>query len=774
MRIGLRHDIGHRIKEINERLDGIASEKNKFVFSETSSRNESVVELRRGLETSSFIDLNEVFGRTRDKDIIIDKLLVSEEGIHPQQEVVSTGRVVLPIISIVGMPGLGKTTLSQLVFNDDRVMNRFNKRMWVHVSKSFDKVTVAMNIIREIGGVNIDGHEHISWESVHRQLNNCVVGKHFLLVLDDVWNDDCKLWDPLWFSLKKASPESKIMFTTRNKKVAVMMGSTYVHELKILSNEDCWSLLRHYAFMGREKEDYDKLNEIGKELANKCNGLPLSAKTLGSLLCFKKTRKDWESVSVSDLWSVVSSSSDHNSVLPALLLSYYDLPSHLMQCFAYSSIGPKASSEDLVAIGDEYFDNLVMRSLFQKGVKNAELKNEFQLYGMHDLVNDFAKSLVEKECFTLAVKECATKAHQEFNFFNRAGHLYLATEDEKEIPSFIYKAKNLRSLIIFGHIPSVSSELFLRLTCLRTLDLGRTYIEELPVVIEKLIHLRFLNLSYARIKELPKTVFNLYNLQVLMLHRCSNLCKLPKGIERLVNLIQLHVAKSPQLSYLPEGIGRLSRLRRLTDFIIGTRVERGGCKFEELKDLNLLKGSLNIIGLGRVENGNEATMADLKSKQHLLALYLYFDRFTGLSLVDEYTDDQEEENKEKEVVDGEGNTKGGEEEEAVDGEDNTEGEEEEIVNGEGNTKEEEGEVDGRHMLSRMEDVLESLQPNPNLEKLSINDYPGAVFPKWMVNHAHFMIFSNLVLFGEVGCESTRRRKWKRVYLHAISPASCSS
>ncbi|KAJ4972707.1 hypothetical protein NE237_005881 [Protea cynaroides] len=112
-RIGLRHDLGHRIKEINERLDGIASEKDKFGFSETSNY-ESIVESRRRLETSSFVDVNEVFGRTTDKDIIISKLLVSEEGNHLQQELAATGGVVPLVISIVGMGVWAKPHLPNL------------------------------------------------------------------------------------------------------------------------------------------------------------------------------------------------------------------------------------------------------------------------------------------------------------------------------------------------------------------------------------------------------------------------------------------------------------------------------------------------------------------------------------------------------------------------------------------------------------------------------------------------------------------------------------
>ncbi|XP_042489022.1 putative disease resistance protein RGA3 [Macadamia integrifolia] len=763
-KIGLRHDIGHRIKEINERVDEIASLQDKFHFIETTaSRNEIMIDddsSRRSLESSSLVDVSKIFGRDEDKNFIISKLV--SEGSSTQQEMVSDDQEVsIIIISIVGMAGMGKTTLAQLVFNDDRVKNHFNKRMWVHVSKHFDKMKVAMRIIEEIGGgggnINASqgGHHDIAWQSVHRQLTSSVEGKHFLLVLDDVWNEDHSLWYPLSLSLKRGSPGSRIIVTTRNENVASMMGTTYIHKLGELSDEGCWAVLKYYAFQESKKEESKQLKEIGMKLANKCKGLPLSAKTLGSLLHFKNSKQDWQYILESDVWKVISNVDQ--PILPALLLSYNDLPSHLKQCFAYCSIMPindcfgklptirewiaqgflgdslATGRGDLFKVGDECFNSLVIRSFFQKNINYS--KGFIEYYGMHDLVHNFAKSLVENECFTFTTKDTIAQESS----FSRARHLSLLTEEISMIPSSLYKMKNLRTLIIYGQIPIVSFELFGHLTCLRTLDLGGAYLEELPNEIEKLVHLKYLNLAGARVRELPETLTSLYNLQVLELSACRNLFKLPDGIGRMVNLLNLDLTETLRLSYLPEGFGRLSRLCGLSDFIVGG-VKGGGCKLGELKDLNFLKGSLRIKGLGRVEDENEAKMACLVNKHHLRAVHFYFSQSTSLSRVNEdIIDVDEDEDEDEEEVDGKGKTK---EEE---GEEEEEEEEEEVA------------IFGGDMLSRrMKDVLESLLPHPNLEKLKIRDYPGAEYPNWMGSNADFMFSSNLIFLELSGCSNCKQ------------------
>lgn len=210
-------------------------------------------------------------------------------------------------------------------------------------------------------------------------------------------------------------------------------------------------------------------------------------------------------------------------------------------------------------------------------------------------------------------------------------HLTLTWSGESKIS--IHEATKLRTLKFLNSWKSPFAEfhsvLFHHLTCLRALDLSFSNLEILPSEVDKLIHLRYIDLSRTNVKELPETVCNLHNLQTLKLEWCRNLDKLPEGLGRLINLRHLMLVGFNKLSYLPQGIGRLSLLHTLSNFIVCGGNVNGGCKIGELKGLKLLEGELEIRGLSKVENENEVYEAELKNKEHIRRLYLYFDEMAG-------------------------------------------------------------------------------------------------------------------------------------------------
>lgn len=116
--------------------------------------------------------------------------------------------------------------------------------------------------------------------------------------------------------------------TTRKDKVAITMGSVKkeIHHLGELSNDDCWSLIRRIALSGMDDDkECEKFQKIGRNIAIKCKGLPLAAKTLGSLLQFKNSVEEWENVLESEIWQLEEAKQD---LFPHLLLSYNELSLH--------------------------------------------------------------------------------------------------------------------------------------------------------------------------------------------------------------------------------------------------------------------------------------------------------------------------------------------------------------------------------------------------------------------------------------------------------------
>ncbi|XP_044496550.1 putative disease resistance protein RGA1 [Mangifera indica] len=239
--------------------------------------------------------------------------------------------------------------------------------------------------------------------------------KKILLILDDVWIDIDKKWEPFYNCLKNGRCGSKILVTTRNELVARMMNSNDSIPVGQLPYEENWLLFEKIAFFKRPPNDYKNLEEIGSEIVRKCKGLPLATVTIGSLLRFKGSKEQWQHVLDSELWKLENV---QKGLLTPLMLSYNDLPPMVKQCFIYCSIflkdyeymsknqlidfwmaqgylGLEKNGENKEIIGKEYFDHLMTRSLLQE--------NKPCSYKMHDIVHDFAQFLGNNECLSVEV-----------------------------------------------------------------------------------------------------------------------------------------------------------------------------------------------------------------------------------------------------------------------------------------------------------------------------------------------------------------------------------
>ncbi|PON34415.1 NB-ARC domain containing protein [Parasponia andersonii] len=275
--VAFRFKMGRRIKEVTTRLDEIAADRDKFHLVErVIDHGRSVVHVRREM-THSFVIASYVIGRSSDKEKVVFLLMYPENVQH------------VSVVSIVGIGGLGKTTLAKLVFNDDRVIGSFELTIWVCVSDYFDLKLLMVNIIKSVSGENCSD---LDPDRLQVHLRQKLDGMKFLLVLDDVWNDDLEKWIELRNLLTAGAEGSKILVTTRSPSVASMMGTLPCHYLNGLADEEALTLLLKLAFKQGEEYKYPNLVEIGKDIVKKCGGVPLAVRTLGSLLYMKTDEKD--------------------------------------------------------------------------------------------------------------------------------------------------------------------------------------------------------------------------------------------------------------------------------------------------------------------------------------------------------------------------------------------------------------------------------------------------------------------------------------------------
>ncbi|KAK2971865.1 hypothetical protein RJ640_000882 [Escallonia rubra] len=685
--------MAHKIKAINLSLDDIYNEAKEIGLKAVDLINSSTVAGRQEVLAThpGLGDSEEIVGRAADVSMVADMLLMpnNENG--------------LPVISIVGMGGQGKTTLAKQIYKDDKVVRHFDEFIWVSVSDDFEDKRILNEMVQSLTQTN---PQLSNMGGILKILQERLKGKKYLVVLDDMWNENSEKWESLKNALLEigGSSESKVLVTTRSSNVASTMNSR-TYQLKHLSDDDSWIMFKQKAFAKGGAVETSDLVDIGREIVKKCRGVPLAIKVVGGLMHSKKSRHEWLSVQDRHLGELPDNVPE--VILRILKLSYDHLPSSsLKQCFAYCSILPKDSEinkDNLIHLwmalgllhpsersnsmmedeGSNYFDILLWNSFLQD-VKKDKF-DSITSCKMHDLVHDLATRTSDGYCATLKANRVEENSE--------AVHLSLDLGEANTPASSKASYPRVQTLFLHCGLPN---NMLANFTRLRALVLTNHAMKELQNSIGKLKHLRYLDISETNVKTLPVSINKLYNLQTL---RVKYLTGVPVKFGNLINLRHFIFEYGLFMTgeyFTIDGIGQMTCLQTLPFFVLS---RDKGCQIEDLGGMNDLKGELKIFGLEDVRTTEEAKKANLLKKSHINALQFHWS--------------------------------GGEEENRN-----------EIVPEEKNTH---------------EHVLEGLTPHSNLKRLVVQNFWGKNFSSWMMMPSQSsVVLQNLVDIKLKYCRSSEQ------------------
>ncbi|CAO2034304.1 unnamed protein product [Urochloa humidicola] len=591
-----------------------------------------------------------VLGRKDEQDKIVRSLIQSSYR--------------LSVVSVVGMCGAGKTTLAQLVYNDTRVEEHFDLRIWVSVSGAFSKTDVTREILQSVSPVCADKMAKADLQMLQSELSRMVASHRFLLVIDDLLYESPKeTWTDIFAPLCSAEKGSSVLVTTPMMMVAQKLATSQPYVLSTLDNSQCSALFMERALSARKLKSSPELEHIGKGIAEKLQGLPLAAKVLGGVLGATSRAEEWR--------SILDKSIRGDVALRSAQLSYDCLPAQLKECFAYCALFPKnwkfdrtkliylwmaegflvsrqGAKKRMEDIGSEYFDTLISLSFFQRRKQGPKT-----YYMMHHWFHDLAEAVSTNVCFRI-----------EPGFTDKipptVRHLSVTTDSLLDLNTCC-TLEQLRTLLVLrSPWHSFQDDQMRKLRNLRVLDLSGSSISELPEAIGNLVHLRYLSLC-GTLKRLPESLSQLLHLQILCFPQDCYLDKLPTGTAKLINLRHLDI----DTKYIAKlvGIRRLVNLQGSVELHV---LKGGGHVLEEIRDIKGLCGELKISGLQNVSTKEEASKAEINNKQSLNVLKL---EWSSASRARCQTIDAE--------------------------------------------------------------VLENLQPHPNLRELSIRRYSGVTAPSWL-------------------------------------------
>lgn len=472
----------------------------------------------------------QVIGLDDDLLSILDRLTVETPG--------------LETVAIVGMGGIGKTTLARRVFDDPSIGYHFYVRAWVTVSQSYRVRDLLLGLLNCLTQVT-DERYKMSNESLAEDLYRSLKGKRYLIVMDDLW--DTKAWDDVKICFPDDKNGSRIVVTTRLMKVAdYVKPRTPPHCMSLLDVDESWKLLNEKVF-GKEGCPLE-LVDIGKKIARKCHGLPLAVVVVAGLLSrIRRTSDCWNGIADS-VSSVVNT--DPEQCMKILALSYNHLPCHQKACFLYMGAFPEdceIEAHKLInlwmaegfldinesnkfvedkyihletrkpktpeQLAEDYLEDLIARSLVLVGKRS--FSGKIKTCRIHDLLRDLCLKEAQTERFIHVLKRDAEEIPADINNQHRLSFQSDFSSDFHLIPA----VPLVRSFLCFslgsGFLPDIMF-FHLGFKLLRVLDITFLHFEHFPVQIIALVHLRYL--AFTATFELPASISELRNLRILIIH----------------------------------------------------------------------------------------------------------------------------------------------------------------------------------------------------------------------------------------------------------------
>ncbi|CDP19598.1 unnamed protein product [Coffea canephora] len=570
----------------------------------------------------------------------------------------------LKVVSVVGMGGLGKTTLVKKVHEDLEVRRHFPVRAWVTVSETCDFQYLLKDLIRQL---HEEGKKPVpqSIESMTTtELKKFVKdflqqAERYAIVFDDVW--DVEFWNTIKFALPESSHGNRVMLTTRKADVASASCTEslgYIYRMKPLFFEDSWTLFCNKIFKGGSCPGH--LMDVAKGILDKCEGLPLAILAIGGLLALKDVNRteEWEMVRCS-LGGELEGTGKLDRVKKILTLSYGDLPWHLKTCLLYTSIYPEdyeiecsrlinlwiaerfvewreGTSIADVALG--YLSELVNRSLIQ--VTDVFYDGLPDTCRIHDLLREvlLLKSR-EQNLVTVTTGQPMMWPSDKV----RRLVVHSSSNNNTQHHQQSYSFDHLRSFVTFGSMSPLLSKTLLseisrsskllkvldlagqeteeeipneifKMFHLKYLQLGGTRVERVPKAIGKLQHLEYLNLADTRVRELPMEILKLQKLRFLKVYQQVDSSdddygyhgfKAPSNMGGLLALEILTCIDASSGSIIIKEIGRLAQLRELS--ITKLRRDDGKELCSSLANLT----SLQKLSVGSIGKGDDHEFIDL-------------------------------------------------------------------------------------------------------------------------------------------------------------------